>query len=67
MAATAALGLDRRPPGNYVASLLFEVKPVDLLSMVAAVGALVLAALPAALIPALRAARLDPARTLREE
>jgi len=52
---------------SLVVSLLFELKPVDALSMAAAVGALVLAALPAALIPALRAARLDLARTLREE
>jgi predicted permease len=52
---------------KFVSSLLFELKPVDPLSMVTAVGALVLAAVPATLIPALRAARLDPARTLREE
>jgi predicted permease len=52
---------------SLVASLLFEVKPMDFLSMAGAVMALVFAALPAALIPALRAARLDPARTLRDE
>jgi predicted permease len=52
---------------RVVVSLLFELKPADPLSMVAAVGALALAALPAALIPAVRAARLDPARILREE
>src|SRR5262249_29922627 len=57
-----AFGLSR-----FVVSLLFEVKRLDPISMTAAVGALVLAAVPAALVPALRAARLDPARTLREE
>jgi ABC-type antimicrobial peptide transport system permease subunit len=50
-----------------VASLLFELKPADPSSMILAVGSLVLAAIPAALVPAIRAARLDPARTLREE
>ena len=52
---------------TLVVSLLFELKPLDPLSMFAAVAALILAALPAALIPAFRAARIDPARTLREE
>jgi len=60
------LGVALASSGLFV-SLLFEIKPLDPISMFAAVGALVLAALPAALIPAVRAARLDPARTLREE
>jgi predicted permease len=57
-----ALGLSR-----LVASLLFELKPRDGLSITGAIAILFLAAAPAVLVPAFRAARLDPARTLREE
>jgi ABC-type lipoprotein release transport system permease subunit len=35
--------------------------------MVAAVVALLLSVVPAAMIPAFKAARLDPARTLRQD
>jgi predicted lysophospholipase L1 biosynthesis ABC-type transport system permease subunit len=52
---------------SLVVSLLFELKPLDPLSMFAAVAVLIVAAFPAAFIPALRAVRIDPARLLREE
>ncbi len=58
----AAFGLSR-----LVVSLLFEVSPLDPRSMPAAVGALAVAGVPAALIPAIRAARLDAMRALRED
>jgi predicted permease len=53
--------------GRFVEAILFEIKPTDA-SMIAApllvlIGAAVVAALP----PAMRAARIDPARTLRAE
>jgi len=58
----AALGL-----GRAARSLLYELEPTDplvLLSVTVAVG---LIAIGAALVPALRAARVDPMRALRSE
>jgi predicted permease len=52
--------------GRLVASLLFGLTPTDPLTFVVAGGVLVAVALIAAAIPATRAARLDPARVLRE-
>jgi len=52
---------------QLIASLLFEVKPGDPLAFGAAVALLCLVALLAALLPARRAARLDPMDALREE
>ena len=52
---------------RLVDSLLFEVTPADPGSALGTIGVLVLAALGAALVPALRAAWMDPARILREE
>jgi predicted permease len=52
---------------RFVAALLFEVQPLDILSMLAAVLSLLLTVVPAALFPAFRAARLDPALTLRQD
>jgi hypothetical protein len=43
------------------------VKPYDVPTMAAAVALLGSAALAAALVPAVRAARVDPALTLRQE
>ena len=57
-----ALGLCR-----FLASLSFGPKPDDGLSIGGAIALLVLAAAPTAFVPALRAALLDPTRTLREE
>jgi ABC-type antimicrobial peptide transport system permease subunit len=50
-----------------LASALYQVKPFDAVSYVAAVLCLVLVALAASAIPAQRAARLDPAKALRAE
>jgi predicted permease len=52
--------------GRLVASLLFGVGPTDPLTIGMPVALLAAVALVAGSIPALRAARLDPARVLRE-
>jgi putative ABC transport system permease protein len=53
--------------GRLVESLLFDVSTRDPWLLGAAVAAVTLAALGASLVPARRAARLDPAVALREE
>lgn len=58
----AALGL-----GRAVAALLFAVKPVDGISVVAAVATLLAVSAVAAFVPARRAARIDPMEALRYE
>ena len=58
----AALSLAR-----LVRSLLFEVRPTDVTSYVSACAVLMLVALLACLFPAWRAARVDPAPSLRHE
>jgi len=50
---------------TFVATLLYDVTPHDPLTFVAAAAVLIAAALVAACVPARRAARLDPAVTLR--
>jgi predicted permease len=57
----AALGLTRLMRG-----LLFEAAPVDVIAFATAPLVLGLAALAACLVPALRAARIDPAIALKE-
>lgn len=52
---------------RYAESLLFGLKPNDAATLAAACVLLALTALPATLIPARRALRLDPAAALREE
>ncbi len=58
----AALALSRA-----LGSLLFEVSPMDPLTYVAVALTLLLAALPAAYLPARRATTIDPMTTLRAE
>ncbi len=58
----AAAGLTR-----FLASQLFQVRPLDLPTYVAVVGVLLTAVSLAAYLPARRAANLDPAETLRAE
>lgn len=53
--------------GTLAASLLYKLKPQDLGTVVAATALLSLVAFCAALIPAWRAARLDPTAALRYE
>jgi hypothetical protein len=48
-----------------MASLLCDVRPTDLQTFAIAAVGLTLTALMASLMPALRAARIDPAETLR--
>ncbi|HWG37481.1 MAG TPA: ADOP family duplicated permease [Terriglobales bacterium] len=62
LGAAASLAL-----GRSLASLLFELRPSDPASLALAASGLLLCGLAAALVPALRAARTDPARTLRAE
>jgi ABC-type antimicrobial peptide transport system permease subunit len=52
---------------RVAASLLYGVAPHDPLSYALATGALLAAAVGAALLPALRAARIDPITTLRDD
>ena len=64
----AALGLaGGLAGGRFLEALLFEVKATDLDALATPLLALGLTALMAALPPALRAARIDPAKTLRSE
>jgi putative ABC transport system permease protein len=58
----AALYLSR-----FVKAVLFEVTPLDFWSLALPLGTLLLAALLAAALPALRAARVDPIVALRYE
>jgi putative ABC transport system permease protein len=53
--------------GRFVETLLFEVKPTDASIAAAPILALLLAAVLAALAPAISAIRIDPAQTLRSE
>jgi ABC-type antimicrobial peptide transport system permease subunit len=59
------------PPAMLIsrtlASALYQVKPFDAVSYIAAVLGLLLVSLIASAIPAQRAARLDPAKALRTE
>jgi predicted permease len=52
--------------GRLVSALLFHMQPTDPMALGAAAALLVLVALPAGLVPALRASRVDPAIALRE-
>ena len=53
--------------GPFVASLLFDVSPSDPFVFVAVTVALVLAAIAASMVPALRASRVSPGIALRSE
>jgi putative ABC transport system permease protein len=52
---------------RFVETLLYEVKPTDVSSLSLPIVVLVTAAVLAAIPPVLRAARIDPAQTLRSE
>ena len=52
---------------KYVESLLFGVRPVDPYVLAGVAGMLALAALVACVLPAQRAARVDPVVALRQE
>jgi predicted permease len=68
LAVGAVLGLALwLPAARVIRGLLYGVQPLDPTSMVAAPALLALAALAAALLPALSAARTEPARALRQE
>jgi putative ABC transport system permease protein len=53
------------PSGTLIRAFLFEVGPADPVSLAAGAAVLILAALFAAAIPALRATKLDPVAALR--
>jgi predicted permease len=53
--------------GRYLDSLLFGVAPTDPVTLAGALAVLGAAGAAAALLPALRATRVDPVRALREE
>ncbi len=52
---------------QVITKLLYGLSPNDPLTIVLSVLLLALVALPASLIPAIRASRLDPMNALREE
>jgi predicted permease len=52
---------------NVLASLLFEVSPRDPVSLAVTAALVAVTSLLAAMLPALRASRIDPARALRAE
>jgi ABC-type antimicrobial peptide transport system permease subunit len=52
---------------RVLASLLFGVRPIDPIALSAAALLMLIVALLASAGPAVRAARVDPARTLRSE
>ena len=58
----ASVGLSR-----FLESLLFGVKPTDALILSSAIGVLIVSALAANVLPARRAARVDPMTSLRAE
>jgi hypothetical protein len=53
--------------GRFVAALLFDVQPTDPLVMSGAGALMILVALAAAFVPAMRASGIDPARVLHGE
>jgi hypothetical protein len=53
--------------GRLVASLLYEVTPRDPTAMLTAAAVLLVAGVAASLVPALRAARVDPNEVLRQD
>ncbi len=63
--ATAGLGISAAL-GPLLGSFLVGVSPLDPVTLVTVVAAILLAAATAAYLPARRAARIDPAETLRE-
>jgi ABC-type antimicrobial peptide transport system permease subunit len=52
---------------RLIASFLFETAPTDRVTLIAVALTLAVSGCIAALLPAMRAARVDPARTLRAE
>lgn len=63
-----ALGLGVAIPGAFLMrSAFYGVSPLDPLALLAGVGTLVATAFVATLLPAQRAARIDPMTALREE
>jgi ABC-type antimicrobial peptide transport system permease subunit len=68
VAVGAAVGLAvAAPAGSLLSALLYGVRPVEPAVLAAAGGVLALVALAAGLVPALRAARVDPVAALRED
>ena len=63
----AAGGVVALLSGPLIGSMLFNLKPNDPAIMLSAIFALTLVTLPAALIPARRAASIDPMAALRDE
>ena len=57
-----AIGLCR-----YLRSMLFEISPTDPMTHAGVAGFLLMVAVAACLVPAWRATRVDPAKSLRAE
>lgn len=58
----AALGL-----GRFIASMLYELKPYDPMTLIGASSLLILVALASSWVPAHRAATVDPMQALRQD
>jgi predicted permease len=67
VAGLGAGGLLSFAASRWIEALLYGVKPTDVAGYLIAAGAIALVTLSAASLPALRAARIDPAVTLRQE
>jgi len=52
---------------RYLTSMLFSVQPLDAITFASVTAILLLVALMASSLPAYRAARLDPIKTLRDQ
>ena len=53
--------------GRYVQTLLYQINPADTLAMAAAAAVMLTVAIAAGMLPARRAARLDPVAALRQD
>jgi len=53
--------------GRVADALLFQIAPTDPIAMATPIGMVAVMAVIAALVPAIRAARIDPAQTLRSD
>jgi ABC-type antimicrobial peptide transport system permease subunit len=66
-ASRASSGLRYQCTSRFLSSMLYGVSPSDPLTFASVIGIVLLVATAAALVPAIRASRIDPMTALREE